>query len=94
MLIGYGIAIYTLLFSRVDNVGDAGTSSSSSHLALWGIAAQLLVMAVRALVERVVADRDIASQMLTIVELIGDGVSVLLFALSTLGAMTNLASEV
>jgi len=94
MLIGYGIVIYVLLFSRVDNVGDAGTRSSSSHLALWGIAAQLLVMAVRALVERVVADRDIANQMLTIVELIGDGVSVLLFALSTLGAVTNLASEV
>ena len=94
MLIGYGIAIYALLFSRADNPAFAGAGSSALHLALWGIAAQLLVMAVRALVERVVADRDIANQMLTIVELIGDGVSVLLFALSTLGAVTNLASEV
>jgi len=91
LLIGYGIAIYGVLFTRTNAVlGDA----SASHLALWGIGAQFAVMAARALIERLVADREIADRLLTIVELIGDGTSVLLFALSTLGGIINVANEI
>jgi hypothetical protein len=51
-------------------------------------------MVARALIERSVADRELATQTLTVVELIGDGATVLLFALSTLGAIIGVTNDV
>lgn len=63
-------------------------------LLLWGVAAQIAVIVVRMLIERRVSDPAIAGQALTIVELIGDGVTVALFAIATLGGIMQLGAQV
>jgi hypothetical protein len=94
-LIGYGIAIFSYLFARTDAVGlrAAGTEASAVSFVILGIGSQVAVIAARALIERFVSDRDLANQALTIVELIGDGATVLLFALSTFGAILHAGDD-
>jgi hypothetical protein len=63
-------------------------------LMLWGVAAQVAVIVVRMLIERRVSDPAIAGQALTVVELVGDGVTVALFAIATLGGIMQLGAQV
>ncbi|HTJ20103.1 MAG TPA: hypothetical protein VL494_25225 [Steroidobacteraceae bacterium] len=63
-------------------------------LLLWGIAAQIAVILVRRLIERQVRDPAIAAQALTVVELLGDGATVLLFALATFGGILQVEQQV
>ena len=49
----------------------------------------MLLIVTRALIKRTVADQALAAQVSFIAELIGDGITVLLFALGTLGAIVH-----
>jgi hypothetical protein len=88
-LIGYGVVVFSYLFTRSDAFAPRaiGSDASAVSLVAWGVVVQLVLIAARALIERFIVDRELAAQSLTVVELIGDGASVLLFAVSTLGAI-------
>lgn len=82
-LISYGIAAYAFF------VPHAGRD-----YVLAGLGLQLALMAARALIKRQVRDADSAAQALFILELAADGVTVLLFALATLGGIMQAAGDV
>ncbi len=63
-------------------------------LMLWGVGVQIAVILARVLIERRVSDPAIAGQALGVVELLGDGVTVALFAIATLGGIMQLEAEV
>ncbi len=88
LLIGYGIAAFSFFFERT-NDPDAG----HGRMLLIGVAVQVLLLAARWLIRRRV-DPDLTPQALQIMKLVGDGVTVLLFALATLGGVTRFASGV
>jgi hypothetical protein len=91
-LITYGVAVFTYLFTRHDSGASAevlGSGVSARFVVLGGIVLQLLLIAVRALIKRYAPDRSSAVQGFMILELIGDGVTVLLFALGTFGAIMH-----
>jgi hypothetical protein len=88
LLIGYGVAAFSFLLDRAGDPEDG-----HGRLFIIGVAVQFLLLAARWLIRRRVAP-DLAPQTLQIAELIGDGVTVLLFALATLGGVTQLANGV
>ena len=90
ILITYGVAAFTFLSQRT----TPGIATPALRFVILGLAAQLLLFAVRLLIKRFMSDRTSAIQSLIIVELIGDGVTVLLFALGTLGAIMSAAENV
>jgi hypothetical protein len=94
-LIGYGVAA----FSYFQVSASSGTASqalgnwgSARGFVLLGIGLQLILMLARALTKRYVADEASAAQIMGICEIIGDGATVLLFAMATLGPITRVAS--
>ena len=96
LLISYGVIAFGWLSARSLPAGEPqvfGMAVSAQGFVIIGLGTQLLLMAVRALVKRVVPDRSISSQALAAVEIIGDGVTVLLFALATLGPIIHLADQ-
>ncbi len=96
-LIGYGVAALTLLFSRSSALGSATSgeaSGSAQTLVLGGLALQVLLIAVRALVKHRAPESETAAQGLMILELVADGVTVFLFAWATLGAVIQASSNV
>lgn len=89
-LIGYGIAAYGYLRIGSESAGNAqtfGLGGSASGFLLSGLALQILLILAQVLIRRVFPDHAVAAQAIWIVELIADGVTVLLFALGTLGAI-------
>lgn len=81
-LIGYGIVAYGYLVARpVEPAGASGTT-----YLLSGVGVQILLAVVRALVKRRVTDPSIARQAMLIIELVGDAVTVFLFALGAFNA--------
>jgi hypothetical protein len=89
VLITYGTAAYTYLIARAPAGGDPqmlGGVASAQQLVLIGLGLQLLLLAVRALIKRYAPDHA-AAQSFLLLDLIGDGVTVLLFAIGTLGAI-------
>lgn len=95
-LITYGVAAFTYLFTRHDSGAPAalGDSVSAQVLVLCGLGLQVLLLALRMLIKRYAPDRDSAVQGFMVLELIGDGVTVLLFALGTFGAIMHGADDV
>jgi hypothetical protein len=63
-------------------------------LMVWGVGAQIAVILASMLIKRRVSDPAIAGQALTILELFGDGVTVALFAMATLGGIMQLGTEI
>jgi hypothetical protein len=80
-LIGYGVLAFTFF-------------APGRTLLLWGVGAQIAVIVARKLIERQVRDPAIASQALMVVELLGDGATVLLFAIGTLGGILQVEQQV
>ena len=78
----------TYLFTK-----HAAGAPSSRVLLLCGVALQLLLIGLRALIRRYVPDAGAAAQASMMLELVGDGVTVLLFALGTFGAITHGADD-
>lgn len=95
-LICYGTAAYTYFFLRPGPVGETqafGTGGSASSLVLIGLGVQVLLMLAGVVVKRLVGDRSVAGQAYVILDLIGDGVTVLLFALATFGTIAHFPEE-
>lgn len=91
ILIGHGVIAAGWLTPQP---GHADNLLGSPHtLMLCGIALQIVLAIVHALLRRYVADDDVSSRSSSVVELIGDGVTVLLFALGTLGTILGAASS-
>ncbi len=67
---------------------------SAQVVVLGGLGLQLLLFVVRLLIKRYAPDRTSAVQGFMVLELIGDGVTVLLFALGTFGAIMHGADDV
>jgi hypothetical protein len=80
-LIGYGVLAFTFF-------------PPTRTLMLWGVGVQIVLMIVRKLVERQVRDPAIAAQALTVMELLGDGATVALFGIATLGGILRLEQQV
>jgi hypothetical protein len=96
-LIGYGVAAYA--FFQVSASSGAASQAvgywgSARGLVLIGIGLQLILLLARALTKRYVADSASVTQIMGILEIIADGVTVLLFALATLGPITRAAYDV
>lgn len=95
-LITYGVAAFTYLFARhvPSSAEGVGGMASPQALVLGGLALQLALVVVRLLIKRYSPDQTAVVQGYIILELIGDGVTVLLFALSTLGAIMPGAGDI
>jgi len=94
--ITYGIAAYTYLIARpgpVDAAKAFGVGASASAFLLSGLGLQILLIAARLIIKRVIADRETSAQAFGILELLADGVTVLLFAMATLGAIAHAPEE-
>lgn len=86
-LIGYGVAAFSYLLSRPSAPGEAADAGSASSLFLYGILLQLAVLIARVLVKKHASNEAAGAQMLAVIELLGDGVTVLLFAVGTFGGI-------
>lgn len=94
-LIVYGVAAYTYF-----QVGSwSGTASralgnwGSAHgFALLGLTLQLLLILARALLKRYVSDLTSVARIMMVLEIVADGVTVMLFAMATLGPLTQAAN--
>ena len=74
---------------------DAGQASGSAQtLVLVGLALQVLLIGARMLARRKASESDVAAQGLMILELVADGVTVLLFAMATLGTIMQASGNV
>ena len=80
-LIGYGVLAFTFF-------------PPTRTLMLCGVVAQVAVIVARKLVERRVRNPAIASQALMLIELLGDGATVALFAIATLGGIIGIQQQI
>ena len=87
-LIGYGAAAFTWLFTRSGLIEDplaANASSAARQLFAWGIACQIVALVARWLIRRRygVEPDSTGTTLSATVEILADGVTVLLFAIAT-----------
>ena len=80
-LIGYGVLAFTFF-------------PPSRTLLACGVGAQIAVVVARKIIQRRVRDPAIAGQALTLVELLGDGITVALFAIATLGGIMQVEQQI
>ena len=80
-LIGYGVLAFTFF-------------PPTRRLMLWGVGAQIAVIVARKLIERQVRDPAVARQALMLLELLGDGATVALFAIATLGGIMQFEQQI
>ena len=81
VLIGYGVLAFTFF-------------PPTRTLMLGGIGVQIAVILARQLIQRQVRDPALASTMLTVLELVADGVTVALFAIATFGGIIRIENQV
>ncbi|HEV8330199.1 MAG TPA: hypothetical protein VGQ22_02150 [Steroidobacteraceae bacterium] len=80
-LIGFGVAAFTFF-------------PPTRTLMLWGVGAQLAVIVLRKVIERRLRDPAMAGTALMVLEIVGDGVTVALFAIATLGGIMRVEDQV
>lgn len=80
-LIGFGVAAFTFF-------------PPTRTLMLWGIGAQIAVIVLRKIIERKVRDPAQAATALMVLEIVGDGFTVALFAIATLGGIMRIEDQV
>jgi hypothetical protein len=93
VLITYGVGAGSYLFTQSlpEDVSPVyGGLFSPRVLVVLGLVLQVLMIGARALVKRQAPDTVTATQGMFILELIGDGVTVLFFALGTFGALLQM----
>jgi hypothetical protein len=95
-LIGYGVAAFTYLFSRSSALESTAGQvfGSAQTLVLVGLALQVLLIGARMLARRRAEESQVAEQGLMVLELVADGVTVLLFAMATLGTIIQASGNV
>jgi len=86
ILITFGIGALGFLFAR-------NASRPSLALVLGGLAVQALLVLARWLAKRHAPDEESAQKVFLMLELVGNGATVLLFALGTLGGMRQAMEE-
>ncbi|HET9447984.1 MAG TPA: hypothetical protein VFO35_17090 [Steroidobacteraceae bacterium] len=80
-LIGFGVLAFTFF-------------PPTRTLMLLGVCVQIAVMLGRMVIQHRLRDPQIAGQALSVLELLGDGVTVALFAIATLGGIMQLGTQV
>jgi hypothetical protein len=80
-LIGFAVAAFTFF-------------PPTRTLMLWGVGAQLAVIVLRKVIERRLRDPAMAGTALMVLEIVGDGVTVALFAIATLGGIMRVEDQV
>jgi hypothetical protein len=90
-LIAYGTAAFTFLLTRQNQADDS--ADRAQGLLFAGVCLQIAMIAGRALIRRRVSDPDLLRQALLLLEIVADGVTVLLFAFATLGAIGRATGE-
>lgn len=80
-LIGYGVLAFTFF-------------PPTRTLMLCGVLVQIVAIIARWLIERRLREPEQATQSLTIVELLADGVTVALFAIATLGGIMQFGDQI
>lgn len=90
VLIGYGTAALSVLLAR----SGLPQATLPVGLVAVGIGLQLVLVVARARIGKSRADASSATQTVAVLEILGDGITVLLFALATLGAVTGVAATV
>jgi voltage-gated potassium channel Kch len=80
-LIGYGVVAFAFF-------------PPTRTLMLWGVGAQIAVVVLRKLIERQVRDPAMAGTALMVLEIVGDGITVALFAIATLGGIMRVEDQV
>ena len=96
-LITFGVAAFTFMLSRHESgaVPQAlGAGGSAVGYVLGGVAVQILLLIAHAIIKRQGPDSAAATHGRLIIELIGDGITVLLFAIGVFGAALHAASAV
>jgi hypothetical protein len=81
VLIGVGVAAFTFF-------------PPTRTLMLWGVGAQVAVLVLRQVIERRVREPEAAATALMVLEIVGDGVTVALFAIATLGGIMRVEDQV
>ena len=97
VLITYGTAASGYFVARhlhAETVPALGGIFSAYAATLIGLATQIALLIGRMLIKRHAADPETAIKGYYVVELIGDGVTVFLFALATFGALLRFPGDV
>lgn len=95
--ITYGVAAFGYFFSRYlreDTVPALGGWVSAHAATLIGLTLQVALLIGRMLIKRHATDPVTAIKGYYVVELIGDGITVFLFALATLGAIVRFPGDI
>jgi len=96
-LITYGVAAFSYFFSRYlhdDTVPALGGVFSAHAATFIGLVTQIALLIGRMSIRRHAGDPDTALKGYYVVELIGDGVTVFLFSLATLGALLRFPGDI
>lgn len=97
LLITYGIAIVSYLFTRTMPAGAppaSGMPVPAQGLVQFGLGLQIALLVAGALLRRRAPANAARLQLLPVLELLGDGLTVLVFALGTYGAILNSAAAI
>jgi hypothetical protein len=92
-LIGFGVAALTWLLARSTPVaGDqAPLGLTPAWLVAIGLATQFVLIAARAVARRTLGDEVAVGRLMLALELVADGITVLLFALAMFGAVFRIS---
>ena len=87
---------YTALRSTLIGIGVAAFTffPPTRTLMLWGVGAQIAVIVLRKVIQRQIRDPAMAGTALMVLEIVGDGVTVALFAIATLGGIVHVEDQV
>jgi hypothetical protein len=87
---------YTALRSTLIGIGVAAFTffPPTRTLMLWGVGAQIAVLVLRKVIQRQIRDPAMAGTVLMVLEIVGDGVTVALFAMATLGGIMRVEDQV
>lgn len=87
---------YTALRSTLIGIGVAAFTffPPTRTLMLWGVGAQIAVIILRKVIQRQIRDPAMAGTVLMVLEIVGDGVTVALFAIATLGGIMRVEDQV